>query len=745
MMNNLGANRSQDAWNRRPGGRNLLAGMVLVLLGPVSVFGQLREQSFQLNPGWNTVFLEVNAVPDDADAIFGSLPIEAVWMRAPEPLSAIGGQCLGPDDPNCEAFDDTEWRVWVPPGPVADIVNTLRLVRGGNVYLIKAAKATPLTIVGMPSGFDPRYRPGYNLRGFYVVPNGAETPTVQAYLQPETTLAPDRVYLQQLDGSVALVAGTTQIDPGHGYWVSATRNVSFNGPLEVDRASLRGVDFGKTQLTHSMTIRNLTATSHDLRVQYLSSLTTVPAGFAGYAGDVPAHWLDFGGGSDAASILQWYPLGAHTVALPALTLQTPPLSLQIGVRRAGLTEALVDISRQGSLYQGLLEITDGVGFRRIIALSNEVIGAVTTTTAGGTSTDRPGLYLGTVRMTQVAWISAGARIWTNEDAANPQFAGLMKCSGGINDGDLCVPGRRHCLGTPEVDRTSIVCEADDLTVVACTSSDDCPLAGPCVGGFCGCPPGSTCQDDCPSGACRGFCIGGDNADAVCLEAVDCAGGKSGEDGVCSADLDNVSLRPVASEFEFPVIIHLSDTGEYKLLKDVTLLATADGRIVLATEECTPEVCDGLEGALTVNGEPFARRVSTAAFSFPGDLLFDSGGNFGTSLGAATTIAPSDPLNPFRHKFHPDHDCLDSFGNPLTGNALISECFQVDRLFVFGFESTPPDGRSELDWGDSVLGGVFTEQVEGLHKETITAQGRFELRRVSSIGRLNTPVDLGAQP
>ena len=70
---------------------------------------------------------------------------------------------------------------------------------------------------------------------------------------------------------------------------------------------------------------------------------------------------------------------------------------------------------------------------------------------------------------------------------------------------------------------------------------------------------------------------------------------------------------------------------------------------------------------------------------------------------------------------------------------------MNRSFVFAFDPVPPDGRSVLDWGDSVLGGTYTEQVQGLHKETITAAGRFELLRVSTIGELNTPVDLGGLP
>lgn len=716
-----------------------LAAVAILLASGGTTLGQLRQQTFDLDAGWNSIFLEVNAFPADAETIFDGQPILAVWMRAPEPLSAIGGQCIGPDDPNCQPPDDTMWRVWFPPGPAASIVTTLRVIRGGNVYQIQTSAPTTLTITGMPSGFDPRYRPGYNFRGMYVKDTGA--PTLEGYLQPESRIDSSAVYEIDAAGAVVLVPAATQAVAGKGYWIPADGNFAYNGPLDIDAATRRGVDFGRVQTAHSAALANLGAAAVDVTTTYLSSLSTIPPGFAGYAGHVPLHWLDVGGGTTAAEMLQWNALGTDTFSLDPAGLSTPEFTRDFGVRRTGLAPATVDTERQGSLYQGFLEVSTAAGFRRLIAISTEAGRVTASAASAGGSTDRPGLYIGTVRMDRVAWVSAGARIWTNEDAGNPEFAGLLQCSGGVNDGDTCVVGRSRCMGTPEADLMNLVCDGG-LTEATCTTEEDCPLGGTCTGGFCACPEGTTCDPDCPGGDCRGFCIGGDNADGPCIDSVDCAGET---DGTCSADLDNVQLRPVSFELEFPVLLHLSDAGEYKMLTEIALLETPEGDLVLATPDCPSNVCDGLDGAMTVNGQPFARRIATAAFSFEDDLSFDPGGGFTTALAGATVIAPNHPLNPFRHKFHPDHDCLDRLGQPLQGNALEFECFQVDRSFVFAFDAAPPGGRSVLDWGDSVLGGTYTEQVEGLHKETITAAGRFELRRVSTIGELNTPVYLGGLP
>ncbi len=738
-MNSLETNRSQPTSWRRPGRQIPLMGIALLLTGAAPAFGQLRQQSFDLDAGWNSIFLEVNAVPAHADTIFAGQPILSVWMRAPEPLAPVSAQCGGPEDPDCEPPDDTMWRAWYAPGPAATIVNTLRLILGGHVYQIQASASTTLTITGVPSGFDPRYRPGYNARGMYVKPVGA--PTVGEYLQPESRIDSAAVYEIDAAGAPVLVPSATQAVAGKGYWISADGDFAYNGPLSVDGGTSRGVDFGRVQTRHTAVFANLGSSAVDVTTTYLSSLSTTPTGFAGYAGDVPLHWLDYGAGDSASEIMQWRALGSDTFALDPAGLSTPRFARDIGVRRTGLAPATVDMERQGSLYQGLLEVSTADGFRRLIAISTQVGGATGRIASAGGSTDRPGLYIGTVRMDRVAWVSAGARIWTNEDAGNPQFAGLMQCSGGGNDGETCVVGRSRCMGTPEADLMNLVCDAGIIEAV-CSVDDDCPLGGTCSGGFCTCPAGTTCDPDCPSGDCRGFCIGGDSAGGPCVDSVDCAGTV---DGTCSADLDRVQLRPVSFELDFPVIMHLSDAGEYKMLTEVALLETPEEHLVLATPDCSSKVCDGLDGAMTVNGQPFARRISTAAFSFENDLSFDASGSFASALAGSTIIAPDDPLNPFRHKFHPDHDCLDRLGQPLQGDALDSECFQINRSFVFAFEAVPPNGRSVLDWGDSVLGGVYTEQVQGLHKETITAAGRFEMHRVSTIGALNTPVDLGGQP
>jgi len=199
--------------------------------------------------------------------------------------------------------------------------------------------------------------------------------------------------------------------------------------------------------------------------------------------------------------------------------------------------------------------------------------------------------------------------------------------------------------------------------------------------------------------------------------------------VDNPDEDKFSLRPAPGGFAFPILIHLNSAGQYRMLTEVTLLFSpgdsktqTPGQYVLATPACG-SACDALSAGSIQDGEPFARRISSAAFAFDGDL--DLTGDFGTSLFGQTALAGDHRLNPFRHKYHPDHDC-DSVG----------ECFDVVRDFTFSFSSEPPVGQNPAGWGEMFLGGEYAETLTGLHRNPIAVAGRFELRRVSNVPELN---------
>ena len=704
--------------------RGILAVSVLLVL-PAATFGQLHEQTFQLQQGWNSIFVAVDAAPADATALFGSLPIDSVWMRAPEPISGEGFLCQGPNDPNCKEIEDTLWRAWYRPGPGAEAMTTLRLIRGGNSYLINASAATELTIVGVPSGFSPRYRPGYNLRGFHVVDDSAQTPTLASYLGPKLSSLTPNLHVLQTSGTLTPVSVSSRIVPGRAYWVPATDEFTYDGPVRLGGGAAGGVVFGTRIDSLGLTLFNEASRSRNVTVRYLPSLALAVPDQPAYAGDVPVSWLRISSGTAGIDeLFRWVALGSNTVSIPARSSDVlNARQVTLGVERGGLAPAFLNATMEGSQYQGLLEITDGVGFRRIIGISAEVRGTVSSAVAGA-SADVAGLYIGTVIVNRVGWVTAGARVWTNTDADNPEFADLTRCFGGDNDGGECLPGRKLCVGDPAIEQQRLVCEENV-----------------------DCPDSTVCAPDCPgtqggggAAVCTGFCNGGINDGGSCTSSSQCEGIPPNDSGVCTADMLTEPLRPTDDKFVFPVLIHLSDTGEYTLLTEVTMRATEDGQRLLQTPDCPPKQCDQYEGAWIVNGQSFSRRVSTAAFAFENDLRMESAGGFSGTLRGTIVIDPNHPLNPFRHEFHPDHDCLDEDGLPLSPGAVESECFRVARFIEFVFDPDPPEGSAILNWGSSVVGGTYKETLVGLHQSPLRVEGDFELSRVSSIEKLNTPVE-----
>lgn len=131
------------------------------------------------------------------------------------------------------------------------------------------------------------------------------------------------------------------------------------------------------------------------------------------------------------------------------------------------------------------------------------------------------------------------------------------------------------------------------------------------------------------------------------------------------------------------------------------------------------------------------RLSSPALSIA-DAIAGSG-NFiaGNEIRFLVDIASQDPLNPFKHKYHPDHDNLDAKFEPFDPTQLSPyywESFGVKRTIALTLKNDPAfEGMTaeeierlsgELDWGGENWGGDYAEVIEGLHQNDITVKGYF---------------------
>jgi hypothetical protein len=196
---------------------------------------------------------------------------------------------------------------------------------------------------------------------------------------------------------------------------------------------------------------------------------------------------------------------------------------------------------------------------------------------------------------------------------------------------------------------------------------------------------------------------------------------------------NPAPRPVATPAELRLLVHVGTNGAARLLKEViqmwkagtytnddngNLAPATPGRYVLLTDTA---LIPQYQGITLRDGVGVGRRYSTVAYDFPGQTL-DLAGLFAVnqSLGVTNTMAADWPTNPFRHRYHPDHQTRDSYD--------ITRAITVAIL--------PPPTNAPPDYGDGRLQGSYQEIVTGLHKTNIIATGTISLVRVSRVGVLN---------
>jgi len=185
----------------------------------------------------------------------------------------------------------------------------------------------------------------------------------------------------------------------------------------------------------------------------------------------------------------------------------------------------------------------------------------------------------------------------------------------------------------------------------------------------------------------------------------------------SADTDTPQGYPLR------YLIHVDDAGAARVLSQVFLGKLAG--------ESPQDGITPLESNLSTADKAGASRIVAA--HLPLDRVLATTGSFAVGSSLSCTIATpfDDPVSPFVHQYHPDHD------NKSGSTALVSgqESYDISRAVTFTLAATPPEGVSPIGYGGSVIAGTYAEVISGLHKDTLQVAGTFTLHRVSEIGTL----------
>jgi len=364
----------------------LLCAALLVFTVARSAHAQWQTQSVTLKPGWNAVFLHVDASHVTLDNSITNLsnPIAEVWLWQPA-VSTL--QFV--DSPAVPSAPNSQWAVWNRSPVVAD---TLTKLIANAAYLVNNTNAADYVWTITGKVVPPRYQwttSGLNFIGFPTPTNAA--PNFDNFLSPVPEFQISAEIYRYPGGSLgsnnpvrvnSALFRNTPVTRGQAFWIRAGSSYNrYYGPVEVNLQNVSGVNFGDTLGTYSVRLKNLTSSNRTVTLDLLAS-GAPPAGQLPIVGTPP---LLVRGALNITNLTY-----AHTALTNQQSFTLAPagqdgsnLEVVLGLNRSAM------IAPAGSNYAGILRFADTGGLEQIDV-------PVTATVA-----DTSGLWVGEANVTQV--------------------------------------------------------------------------------------------------------------------------------------------------------------------------------------------------------------------------------------------------------------------------------------------------------------------------------------------------------
>ena len=692
--------------------------LLLAALGAVRA-QETVTQTFNLRPGWNAIWLEVEPTNNAIGPLLAGLPVEVVWTYFAKDSPAQFIQ-----DVNELPWNNPSWRrYFTPPNPKV-VINNLFTLNVHRAYLVKATNACTLTLTGKPSMRPVAWTPdSLNLRGFPVYPDAP--PTFDNFLAPASAHTGQPVYRLNPSGVWELVAGyyfdedgfpvpvpgTNTITSGEAYWVYSAGGSTFTAPLALEVDGGDGLDYAESLTALSLRLRNLGTNEGGL---FISSLTagTVPLSYYVAGAAAGSHWVEFTG------------YFRKSLGLGESSNQ------RFSIRRSAFSSAH---------YGAVLEVADGAGTRYLLPVSADKVGVASgagssegsmgarmALNASAPTENHTGLWAGNATLNAVSEANAFTS-QTTTSGGNPtnQARAVFSFPGPDNDFEVVA----RAAGTAANGLTVFLDSRGSDAADSASAHYDWANRRLTITFNRGLTRSSTLL-----AALNGLTEDGFNTDYQAQPA-----NGEGAGGFIAETTFTTDANGDGSQFNLRLLLHVEADGTTRLLKQVIQMwqdgtytndasgyrqVDQPGRYVLLTDDAR---ILNFQGAALRDGEPVGRRLSCAGLDFPDQETRHPGtrrmeGTFALSGGLTTSFAiPSGfPTNPFRHQYHPDHQ---------TGPNIV-------RTIQLQFYANPPPNLSAPDYGENVMAGSYREVLEGLHKRNLVVTGTFRLNRISTIGELN---------
>jgi len=269
----------------RSGVAGFALALAMYLAGRVELHAQWITQTNSLRPGWNSVFLHVDASHATLDQLVGSditNPIQEIWYWQP---ALPTGQFI--ESPQLPTAGGSQWSSWTRLlGPNS----VLQRLSGNGAYLVRlATNAAPYDwrIKGKPVA--PTYRwtlTGLNFLGFPTPPSPVTAqPFFEAFLAPAPELQQTAEIYRYQGGDFGatnpvrvLTFRTTRIRRDQGYWIRAGQSYNqYFGPFQIIEAGSSGIRFGDSSSQARVRLRNIVNQSLTITLRQIAS-EAAPAG-----------------------------------------------------------------------------------------------------------------------------------------------------------------------------------------------------------------------------------------------------------------------------------------------------------------------------------------------------------------------------------------------------------------------------------------------------------------------------------
>ena len=344
-----------------------------------AAFGVTQQQTLNLTPGWNAIWLEVepraaDGTPAGPEVVFAAVP----QVRTVARFLAARGHFQFITDPTAESLGDDFWLKWRRDTVVGG--NTLGGIAGNAAYLIFNAADTPVSFVITGEARYHRYEWTPDSYHFVGVPVGDTAPTFSEFFTASGAHPLNQIY-KLVAGKWVAVQANERFQKNAAYWVYARGGSAYQGPVPVLFTNAGGyLEFGESLEFSDFSAGNLNSTPATLSLQRL-----VDNGLTLRDATSGSGIVDFAITADGT--------GAGTIA-PSTTA-----AIRLEARRPWLTAP----AARENLYRMKATLSSGSSYYQYLPVrASRDLAAV-----ASASDPLPGLWVGDVVLTQATSLVAG--------------------------------------------------------------------------------------------------------------------------------------------------------------------------------------------------------------------------------------------------------------------------------------------------------------------------------------------------